>query len=115
MPALADDDVVMHGNAQWRGDVDDRLGHLGIGLLLVVGERRLAGEYLGMTGNGVMLAVRCRPPLALYDAQSLMTGATISNLCRASAGSTSLARLVFASSSISMASARFTALSRRLP
>jgi hypothetical protein len=32
MPVLADDDVVVHGNAERGGDLDDRLGHLDIGL-----------------------------------------------------------------------------------
>ena len=30
MPILADNDVIMHGNPERRGDVDDRLGHLDI-------------------------------------------------------------------------------------
>ena len=29
---FADDDVVVHGNPEWRGDVGDRLGHLDVGL-----------------------------------------------------------------------------------
>jgi hypothetical protein len=32
MPVLADDDVVVHGNAEWGGDLDDRLGHVDVGL-----------------------------------------------------------------------------------
>src|SRR6266478_7322094 len=32
MPVLADNDVVVHGDAERSGDVDDRLGHLDIGL-----------------------------------------------------------------------------------
>lgn len=32
MPVLADDDVIVHGNAQRLGDVDDGLGHLDVGL-----------------------------------------------------------------------------------
>jgi hypothetical protein len=32
MPASADDDVVVHGNAEGRGDIDDRFRHLDIGL-----------------------------------------------------------------------------------
>jgi hypothetical protein len=32
MPVLADDDVVVHGNAERGGDLDDRLGHMDIGL-----------------------------------------------------------------------------------
>ena len=32
MPASADDDVVVHGDAERRCDIDDRLGHLDIGL-----------------------------------------------------------------------------------
>jgi hypothetical protein len=32
MPVLADDDVVVHGNAERCGDLDDRFGHLDIGL-----------------------------------------------------------------------------------
>ena len=39
MPASADDDVVVHGNAERGGDVDDRLRHLDIGLR----RRRIAG------------------------------------------------------------------------
>ena len=32
MPVLADDDVVMHGNAKRVCDLDDRLRHLDVGL-----------------------------------------------------------------------------------
>jgi len=32
MPVLADDDVIVHGNAERGGDLDDRLGHMDIGL-----------------------------------------------------------------------------------
>lgn len=32
MPALADDDVIVHGNPQRLCDVDDRFGHLDVGL-----------------------------------------------------------------------------------
>src|SRR6185437_12896760 len=32
MAMLADNDVVMHGNAERLGDIDDRLGHLDVGL-----------------------------------------------------------------------------------
>ena len=32
MTVLADDDVVVHGNAERGGDLDDRLGHMDIGL-----------------------------------------------------------------------------------
>ena len=32
MPALAHDDVIVHGDAERLGDVDDRLGHLDVGL-----------------------------------------------------------------------------------
>src|SRR5258705_13519353 len=39
MPVLADDDVVVHGNAERGGDIDDRLRHLDIGLR----RRRVAG------------------------------------------------------------------------
>lgn len=39
MPVLADNDVVVHGDAERRGDVDDRLGHLNVGLR----RRRIAG------------------------------------------------------------------------
>jgi hypothetical protein len=31
MPVLADDDVVVHGNAERGRDRDDRLGHLDVG------------------------------------------------------------------------------------
>ena len=40
MPVPADDDVVVHGNAERGGDVDDRLGHLDIRV-----QRR--GSYFG--------------------------------------------------------------------
>ena len=30
MPVLADDDVVVHGNAERGGDLDDRLGHVDV-------------------------------------------------------------------------------------
>jgi hypothetical protein len=39
MPVLADDDVVMHGDAERGGDIDDRFRHLDIGLRW----RRVAG------------------------------------------------------------------------
>ena len=39
MPVLADDDVVVHGNAERGGDLDDRLGHMDVGLR----GRRIAG------------------------------------------------------------------------
>jgi hypothetical protein len=32
MPASADDDVIVHGDAERRGDIDDRTGHLDIRL-----------------------------------------------------------------------------------
>jgi hypothetical protein len=39
MPALADDDVVVHGNAERGGDLDDRFRHLNVRLR----GRRIAG------------------------------------------------------------------------
>jgi len=39
MPVLADDDVVVHGDAERGGDVDDRFRHLDVGLR----RRRIAG------------------------------------------------------------------------
>jgi hypothetical protein len=39
MAVLADDDVIVHGDAERTGDVDDRLGHLDIRLR----RRRIAG------------------------------------------------------------------------
>jgi hypothetical protein len=42
MPVLADDDVVVHGDAERGGDVDDRLGHLDVGLR----RRRIAGGVI---------------------------------------------------------------------
>ena len=39
MSVFADDDVVVHGNAERGRDIDDRLGHLDIGLR----RRRVAG------------------------------------------------------------------------
>jgi len=38
VPAFADDDVVVHGNAERRCDIDDRFRHLDVGL----GRRRIA-------------------------------------------------------------------------
>ena len=32
MPVLADDDVIVHGNAERGGDVDDRFRYLDVGL-----------------------------------------------------------------------------------
>lgn len=32
MAVPSDDDVVVHGNAEWRRDVDNRFGHLDVGL-----------------------------------------------------------------------------------
>jgi hypothetical protein len=42
MPVLADDDVVVHGDAERGGDIDDRLGHLDVGLR----GRRIAGRVI---------------------------------------------------------------------
>jgi hypothetical protein len=42
MPVLADDDVIVHGNAERRGDVDDRLGHPDVCLR----RRRIAGGVI---------------------------------------------------------------------
>jgi len=39
MPVLADDDVVVHGDAERGGDIDDRPGHLDVRLR----RRRIAG------------------------------------------------------------------------
>jgi hypothetical protein len=39
MPVLADDDVVVHDDAERVGDIDDAAGHLDIGLR----RRRIAG------------------------------------------------------------------------
>ena len=39
MPAFADDDVIVHGDPERLCDVDDRLGHLDVGLR----RRRIAG------------------------------------------------------------------------
>ncbi len=41
-PSFADDDVVVHGNAERLGDIDDRLCHLNIG----VRRRRIAGRMI---------------------------------------------------------------------
>jgi hypothetical protein len=48
MPVLADDDVIVHGDAERRGDVDDRLGHLDIGLR----RRRIARGVVVDNGPG---------------------------------------------------------------
>ena len=45
MTVLADDDVVVHGDAELGGDLDDCLGHVDISLR----GRRIAG---GMVGDG---------------------------------------------------------------
>ena len=42
MAVLADDDVVVHGNAERLGDVDDRLRHLNVGAR----RRRVAGRMI---------------------------------------------------------------------
>ena len=42
MPVPADDDVVVHGNPQRLGDLDDGLGHLDVGLR----GRRIAGRVV---------------------------------------------------------------------
>src|SRR5215472_5392736 len=42
MPVLADDDMIVHGNAERGGDVDDRPGHLDVGLR----RRRIAGRVV---------------------------------------------------------------------
>src|SRR5262249_25890249 len=42
MAASADDDVVVHGDAEWRCDIDDRLGHLDVGLR----RRRIAARVI---------------------------------------------------------------------
>ena len=41
MPVPADDDVVVHGDAERDGDLDDRLGHMDIRLR---GRKRLAAS-----------------------------------------------------------------------
>jgi hypothetical protein len=42
MPILADDDVIVHGNAEWRRDIDDGFGHPDVGLR----GRRIAGGVI---------------------------------------------------------------------
>jgi hypothetical protein len=42
MSIFADDDVVVHGDAERRGDVDDRFRHLDVGLR----RRRIAGRVV---------------------------------------------------------------------
>ena len=49
MPVLADDDVVVHGNTERGGDVDNGLGHLDIPLR----GRRIAGGVVVHQDNGV--------------------------------------------------------------
>ncbi len=53
MPVLADDDVVVHGDAERGGDVDNRLGHPDVGLRwrgvargMVVQNRPIRRKYL---------------------------------------------------------------------
>jgi hypothetical protein len=54
MPVLADDDVVVHGNTERGGDVDDRLGHLDVGLR----RRRIAGRVVVQQPTSQAIAVR---------------------------------------------------------
>jgi len=57
MPVLTDDDVVVHGNAEQRGNVDDRPGHPDVGLR----RRRVAGGVIvheASTSN-ITLNTRC--------------------------------------------------------
>jgi hypothetical protein len=76
MPASADDDVVVHGNAKRRGNFDDRLRHLDIGLRwrgiarrVIVQEKRalewsvLASGDLQQAGGSPTLAAcsKCLP------------------------------------------------------
>jgi hypothetical protein len=59
MPASTDYDVVVHGDAERRGDVDDRLGHLDIGLRW----RRIAARMMHQDYCAVWLpneAIRIR-------------------------------------------------------
>ena len=53
MPVLADNDVVVHGDAKRRRDIDGRLGHLDVGLR----GRRIAGGMIWT--NLRVLLVRC--------------------------------------------------------
>ena len=53
MSVLADDDVVVHGDAERGGDVDDGLGHLDIGLR----GRRIAGGMVVHQATGRYIAL----------------------------------------------------------
>ena len=48
MPVPAHDDVVMHGNAERRGDIDDGLGH----------------PHIGLRGRGIAARMVMREPMA---------------------------------------------------
>ena len=67
MSVPADDDVVVHGNAERGGDLDDRFGHVDIGLR----ERRIAG--------GMVVHHQIARPIALkvfgfYDVVAIIGG-----------------------------------------
>jgi hypothetical protein len=53
MPIFADDDVVVHGNAERPGDIDDGLGHLDVRLR----GRRIAGGVIVQQTNMRFTAV----------------------------------------------------------
>lgn len=57
MPVLANDDVVVHRNAERGGDVDDRFRHLDIRLR----GRRIAGRVVvhQPTNSLIILNIRC--------------------------------------------------------
>src|SRR5438094_7840539 len=53
MPVLADDDVVVHGNAERGDDLDDCLGHMDVGLR----GRRIAGGMVVQQATGPTIAL----------------------------------------------------------
>jgi len=67
MPASADDDVVVHGDAERRGDIDDRAGHLDIRLRW----RRTAGGMV--VHEAIVRPIRLNAQQFLKPARKLGT------------------------------------------
>jgi hypothetical protein len=57
VPVLADDDVVVHGNAERLCDLDNRLGHVDVGLR----RRRIAGGVVVHETNTASMLLNIRP------------------------------------------------------
>src|SRR5258708_29265053 len=63
MPVLADHDVVVHGNAERSGDIDDRLGHLDVRLR----RRRVAGGMIVTCASRTKRKAARKRPLNSYS------------------------------------------------